>query len=109
MEQELWLATLGPEHAIPGDHSIPNKISIEVLADRGGERVELLGSLRRALRLTKELCVAAKLLVNENDRPGARHPVALGGVNRSQRIIPVAIAVPNEVRAANEASAHRLD
>ena len=96
MQQEIGLAPLGPEHAIAGDDPVADEISVEVLAHRGGKRVELLRLLWRALRLTKDFGVPAKLLVEQNDRPGARHPVALRRVDRSQRIVPVAVAIPNE-------------
>ena len=81
---------------------------VEVLADRRGKRVELLGPLRRALRMAKDFSVSAKLLVEQNDRPGACHPVALRRIDRLQRIVPVAVAIPNEIRAGDEARAHRL-
>ena len=71
MQQELGLAAFWPEHAIAGDNSVANEMSVEVLAHRRGKRVELLGPLRRALRLTKDLGVAAKLLV-EAERPSRR-------------------------------------
>ena len=109
MQQELRLAALGPEHAIAGDHSIANEMRVEVLAHRGRKRVERLRLLRRALRPAQDFGVSAKLLVEENDRPGARHPIARRRINRSQRIVPVAMAIANKVRARDESRAHRLD
>src|SRR3984957_7193995 len=103
MQQEIGLAPLGPEYAIAGDDPVPDEISVEVLAHRGGKRVEPLRLLWRALRSTKDFSIPAKLLVEQNDRPGARHPVALRRVDRSQCIVPVAVAIPNEIRAGDEA------
>ena len=108
MQQKLGLPAFGPEHAIAGDHSVADEESVEVLAYRSGKRVELLGPPRRALRMAKDFGVAAKLLVEQNDRPGARHPVVFRRIDRLKRIVPVAVAITNEVRAGDEARAHRL-
>src|ERR1700733_1539753 len=109
VQQELGLATFRPEHAIAGDDSIAKKIGVEVLAHRGRERVELLGALGCALRLTKDFGVAAELLVKESDGPSACHPIACRRIDRPKRVVPIAVAITNKVRAGNEARAHRLD
>src|SRR3984957_11307835 len=66
MQQELRLAAFRPEHAIAGDDSVANEMRVEVLAHGGSERVELLGALGPPFRQSKDLGVAAKLLVKEN-------------------------------------------
>src|ERR1700683_4175920 len=109
VQQELRLAAFRLEHAIAGDDSVTNEISVEVLAHRGRERVELLGAFWRTFGLTKDRRVAAQLLVKENDRPGAGHPIASRRVHRPERVVPVAVAVSNKVRARNEARARRID
>ena len=58
---------------------------------------------------TKDFGVAAKLLVQKRDGPAAHHPVALRGIDGLKRIVPVAVAIADQMRAGDEALAHRCD
>ena len=50
--------------------------------------------------------VAVELTEQKRDRPAAHHPVPHPGIDGLQRIVPIAFAIANKMRAGDETFAH---
>ena len=83
-------------------------MSVEIRAHRLRERDEIR-RLAAAAGPDEHFRVAVQLLEEQRDRPARDHPVAHLRVCRLQRIVPVALAVTDQLRARNEPIAHRRD
>ena len=68
-----------------------------------------LSAASRAPDAPQDFGVATKLLVEKRNRPAARHPVAQSLIDRLERVVPIAVPVAQQMRAGNEALAHRCD
>ncbi len=63
-------------------------------------------SLAGSTGLAQRFGIAVELLEQKRNRPAADHPVVHLGVDGLERIVPVAVAISDEMRAGNEAFAH---
>ena len=105
MQQQLRLGALVLEERIAGDRVVADQVALEVVVDRGREDAEL-GRGVVAPDAGQHLGVAVELLEEQGDGPARDHPVAHVRVGRLQRVVPVALAVADEVRAGDEPLAH---
>src|SRR6516225_6184760 len=101
MEQEIRHPTPGTEFRVARYRAIAHEEAVEILTDRGGEA--LLGGSVGVPAAAQNSCVATQLLEKQCDGPAAHHPVALRGIHRLEGIVPVAVAIPDEVGAGDEA------
>jgi hypothetical protein len=69
----------------------------------------LLGGPVGAPAAAQNLGVTTQLLEKECDGPAAHHRLPFRGFDRLESIVPVAIAIPDEVCAGNEPLAYRGD
>ena len=97
----------GTEDAIARHRACANQAAVEILAHRRGQTLLAAPSERPAT--TQDLGIAAQLLVQQCDSPAAHHPVAFRGIDRLKGIVPVAVAIADQVCAGHEALAYRCD
>jgi hypothetical protein len=71
--------------------AVTNEKTVEILAHRRGKGVQLF-RLVGSPGATQDFCLAAKLLVQKGDGPAADHTVAVRGIDRLKRILPVPVA-----------------
>src|SRR5215469_4637628 len=107
MKQEVRHPAPGAEFAVARDRAISDQKTVEIIAYRGGET--LLGGPVGASAAAQNHCITTQLLVQQCDGPAAHHPVALRGIDRLEGIVPVAVAIADEVCAGDEALANRGD
>src|SRR5689334_14610920 len=104
-EQLRSAAALGVEHRIAGYDAIAYQEAVEILAYALGEA--FLGSAVGTAGAAQYRGIAHELLVEQRHRPAAHHSLAHRGIDRLQRVVPVAVSVAQQMRAWHEARAHR--
>ena len=106
MQQQLRCITARFEHSVSADRFITDQETIEIGAHCQRELGKLLC---RAVTTgtAKHVGVARELLIQQRDSPAAHHRVAQLRIGGLQRIVPVAFAVADQMRAWNEAPADR--
>src|SRR6516162_9424154 len=107
MEQELRHPAGERELCIARCRAIAHEEAVEILAYR--RRETLLGGSVGAPAAAQDLGITTQLLEKECDGPAAHHPVPFRGINRLQGIVPVAVAIADQVSADDEALAYRGD
>ncbi len=104
VEEKLGHGAVGVEDRVAGDGAVADEVAVEVGAHGLGERGEVGRRLRPA-GAVEDGGVAVHLLEEQRDGPARHHGVAKAGVGGLQRVVPVALAVADEMGAGDEARA----
>ena len=106
MQQQLGPRSTWLENPIARDRAVTDKIAVEIVAHRG-RKIAQLSALAATARPPQHLGVAVDLLEQQRDRPAAHHPVPHPGIDGLEGIVPIALAIANEMGAGDETLAHR--
>ncbi len=108
MQQQLRRVASRLEDGVPRDRCIADEETVEVAAHgqrKLGERLPCILTTSPA----QHVGVTYELLIQKSDGPAAHHRVAQPGIGRLQRIVPVALAVANQMGTRYEALANRRE